>query len=582
MKTILIIAGVFLICAVPGFSQNTSEKETFENAEYFFAKEDYSEALSSFLQLYKRSFHDNANINYRLGICYLHTNNEKDKAVKYLEQAVKRVSEKYNEGSIKEVNAPYDAFLFMGNAYRINSDLDKAIEAYKKYVSYAETPKGKRNDVNKNWALEQIEACKRAKVAILKPVRIKITPIGSTINTIRANYNPVISPGEDYLVYTSHTAFYEAIMVSKKINDTWKSPVNITPNIQSDGDQYPCSISQDGKTLYLCKQDNDNSDIYVSHLDGNTWSPSKPLNNEINTKYWESHACVSPDGKTLYFVSNRPQSLGGTDIFVSELDKNNDWGPAKNIGDVINTPFNEETPFICEDGKTLYFSSQGHGSIGGYDIFCSVKDDKGNWSKPVNVGYPINTTDDDLFFVPVQNGDFAYQAKYLKNVSKDLSIVKLEIFSKRHPFKYNISGNITELFKKAKPETFIVYLVKPDTMQLCDSIKPSSAGAFSFNRVAGNYQAQFISGDLNITSDKFSIPEDYQSDKFILTPDILKVGAKYDEYLALKRAPKKQPEISQNISEGKAKNQHGVLSEKPDTIRNLLFAFDDYNLSKAV
>lgn len=220
--------------------QTSSEKETFDDAEYFFAQDDYSEALTSYLSLYKRGFKDNANINYRIGICYLHSNTEKDKAISYLERAVKKVNEKYSEGSIKEVNAPFDAYLYLGNALRINMQLDKAIEAYGKYTALAK--KEKENAVNLSWAKNQIEACKRAKIAISKPGRIKITPLGRPINTSTANYNPVVSQDENLIIFVTHQRFYDAIMTSKKVKNKWESPENITPDIQSDGDQFPCFL----------------------------------------------------------------------------------------------------------------------------------------------------------------------------------------------------------------------------------------------------------------------------------------------------------------------------------------------------
>jgi len=579
MRTRITITLISFILAstISGFSQNNSEKETFEDAEYFFASEDYTEALSAYLRLYKRGFQDNANINYRIGICYLNSNTEKEKAISHLEKAVKKVSDKYDEGSIKEVNAPNDAYLFLGNALRINMQLDKAIEAYEKFISLPESFKEKGSEINKNWAQSQIESCKRAKTAMLNPVRIKVIPLPKPINTSTANFDPVVTANEDMLIYVTHQKFYDAIMEVKKIKDKWTSPKNITPDIQSDGNQYPCSITQDGKTLFLSKQDNDNSDIYVSNYDGKTWTPSKPLNKEINTKYWESHACVSPDGKTLYFTSNRPQSLGGTDIFVSEIGKNGDWGPAVNIGNTINTPFNEDAPFISSDGKTLYFSSQGHEGLGGYDIFYSTKDEKGNWTKPVNMGYPISTTDDDLFFEPAQNGDFAYEAKYLKNGAGDLDIVRIEIFSKEHPFKFGIQGNISDIFKDSKPEEFSASIILSESNKVLDSVKPSTKGAFEFVQVAGIYQVQFKSGDFKSNSKSFTIPSDYPQDNYLLTPEILGVS---DDYIAYRKSKNKENKIARTENNTNSKEKTLVNSNKAGVISNILFLFDDYKLSK--
>ena len=321
---ILSISLTLILIATSAIAQVESLKENFNDAEYFFAKEDYTEALSSYLKVYKNGYKENANINYKIGICYLYSNADRDKAVQFLETAVKSISDKYKEGSLKEINAPVDAYLFMGNAYRITMKLDKAIESYQKFISMAR----KDDNIDKNWANEQIEACKRAKIAITKPVRAKFIMLDKPINSKTASYNPVLSGDGNTIVFVSKLRFYDAVEISTQKNGVWGSPVNITPEIQSDGDQYPCFLTQDGKTLYLNRRNNDNSDIYVSTFDGKQWSQSKPLNKEINSKYWESHACVSPDGKTLYFTSNRPQSYGGLDIFVSHL-TNGDWARQK-------------------------------------------------------------------------------------------------------------------------------------------------------------------------------------------------------------------------------------------------------------
>ena len=205
--------------------------------------------------------------------------------------------------------------------------------------------------------------------------------------------------------------FYDAVYVSRKDNGTWGKPENITPQIMSDGDQYVCSLSYDGNVLYLSKEDEFNSDIYVSRYADNRWTKSTALGSNINTKYWESHASISKDGKYLYFTSNRKGGQGNMDIWVAERQTDGSFGKVKNLGPQINTDLNEDTPFITEDGKTLYFSSQSYTSMGGYDIFVSHKDGKNGWTVPQNLGYPINTTDDDLFYYPYHNGDDGYMAR---------------------------------------------------------------------------------------------------------------------------------------------------------------------------
>ena len=189
---------------------------------------------------------------------------------------------------------------------------------------------------------------------------------------------------------------------STKTNGQWSGPVNMNELLKVDRDLFPTSISNDGKTLYLYSSADYDGIIYTSQFENGIWSPLVKLNENINTKYWESHATISHDNKKLYFTSNRKGGYEGLDIYVSERDSTGDWGPAKNLGPVINTPYNEESPFLSKDDKTLFFSSRGHFNMGGYDIFYSTLLPDGEWSVPLNVGFPLNSTDDDVFFKPVK------------------------------------------------------------------------------------------------------------------------------------------------------------------------------------
>jgi hypothetical protein len=196
-------------------------------------------------------------------------------------------------------------------------------------------------------------------------------------------------------------------MLSKLVGNKWSPPVNITPELQTEGDIYISCLSSDGKILYLSKDDNYNSDIFTSTYDGTTWGQTVKLNKNINTRYWESHGFVTEDGEQLIFASDRPGGFGGLDLYLSKK-VNGDWGPPVNLGPEINTQFNEDRPFLINNGKILFFSSQGHSTMGGYDLFRSELQSNGLWSKPSNLGYPINTPDDNIFFMPVENGNAGY------------------------------------------------------------------------------------------------------------------------------------------------------------------------------
>jgi tetratricopeptide (TPR) repeat protein len=377
-------------------------QESFLEAEYFFMYEDYSDALPTYLQLYEK-MPENANIAFRIGVCYLNISGKKNLSVSYLEAAAKNISAKHKDGSINQIAAPYDALYELGNAYRINFQFDKAKEAYKKY----EETLLPDDTENINFVEHEIKVCDNAKNLISKPVDFTLENIGSLFNDEKSNFNPIISSDGKSFAFMVSLKFYDAIMFSRLVNGKWTSPLNITPDLQSDGDLYISCLSSDGKMLYLSKDDNYNSDLYCSTFDGTKWGKAVKLNKNINTKGWESHAFVSEDGNFLVFASDRSGGFGGLDIYISKKEKS-DWGPPVNLGSEINTPFNEDRPFLINNGKTLFFASQDHNNIGGYDIFRSESLTNGLWSKPQNLGYPLNTPDDNIFFMPVGNGKSGY------------------------------------------------------------------------------------------------------------------------------------------------------------------------------
>ena len=400
----LLFTIVFLI---PAYSQENKElQDSFLEAEYFLMNEAYSDALTYYLQLYEK-LPDNSNLAYRIGVCYLNIPGKKSLAIEYLENASKNMSAKHKEGTLTEISAPYDALIELGRAYRINYRFDKAKDTFTKYLATLLPDDRENIDFVKN----EIKVCDMAKDLIAKPVAYTEENIGELFNDEQANFNPLISADGKSFAYMVSLKFYDAVMFSRLVNGKWTPPLNITPELQSDGDFYISCLSADGKQLFLSKDDHINSDIYMSSYDGNRWSKTIKLNKNINTKYWESHGFISEDGRQLVFSSDRPGGFGGLDLYISRK-VNGDWGPAVNLGPEINTQFNEDRAFLINNGKTLFFSSQGHENMGGYDLFRSDLQSNGLWSTPKNLGYPINTPDDDFFFMPIGDGKSGYYSKF--------------------------------------------------------------------------------------------------------------------------------------------------------------------------
>lgn len=534
MKKILLIPLIFIITFYSSFSQYNDElKKVFFDAEYYILYEDYNEAVVHYLNLLNNGI-DNAYINHRIGECYLQIPGQKTKSIPYLEKACKNISDKFKEGSFKETNAPTRTLFYLGSAYQISNQLDKAIATYKKFEETLDV----KDIYNIDYVNQQIKSCNNAIELMHTPIKIKELNIGEKINDGFSNIRPVISSGEKSIIYISNLKFYDAIFYANKAGDEWSSPINITPDIQSDGDYYPTFLSSDGKNLLLNRNENYTTNIYVSKFENGKWQLPKKLNKNINAKFRESSASLSSDKKELYFVSNRKGGHGGFDIYKSTFNEDlNDWGKAINLGSEINTPFNEETPIISEDGNTLFFCSQGHYNMGGFDIFYSTRISENEWSTPVNIGYPINTTDDNVYFYPIGNGNYAYISKFDRNGYGKEDIIKIEIFSPDHPFLVNIRGSVTlqdnqtEFIKK----NFQVNIQKSNEDKILKTIHLNETdGSFSTELSTGLYKFIFKSKDYKQVVKTINIPKNYSRDELVFNVELIPTSIATGEYISIK------------------------------------------------
>jgi hypothetical protein len=266
---------------------------------------------------------------------------------------------------------------------------------------------------------------KNAKKQLANPrMDITILNMGPVINDEYNDFSPVISVDENALFFTSRRLrsdstnanlvddrdgqFYEDIYVSyRNRNGEWQEPELLSINEPSQH-SATINVSIDGQELYIYKDNDGGGDIYQSALVGETWSYPEKLSSDINSSYWETHSAKSADGNTMYFVSDRPGGYGGRDVYRCVKLPNGQWSKALNLGPKVNTQYDEDAPFIHPDGKTLYFASKGHNSMGGFDIFNTQLDNRGDWTTPNNIGYPINTVDDDVFYVTSADSRRAY------------------------------------------------------------------------------------------------------------------------------------------------------------------------------
>lgn len=431
MKHLPLIIVFLFPAAMPTPAQEIESaryKEFFDEGEFFFNRGDYEEAVFYYLKLLEYQ-PDNANFNFKIGESYLNIPGKEVRSIPYFEKAVKNIVEKkkYRKRTFDETRAPLHAYFYLGNAYRIDNQLNKALEAYNTFILspfYA-------GNYNVAIVENEIKSCERAKIIEDNPLKLIEMPLGENINTSASELYPVVSGDEEKLVFVRRLKFYDAMYFSTRDGENWTDPVNITSEIGSDGDFYPTSLSYDGNELYLVRQTELGADIYVSRFINQKWTTAQKLGKKINSLSNETSASVTENGQMLYVASNRKGGRGGYDIYISKKDKNNEWGKLKNLGKTINTPFDEASPVALKNGKVLFFSSKGHFNMGGYDVFYSTMENK-RWKEPVNIGSPISNTGDNLFYYPVGNGKTAYISKFPSDGGSE------------NIYKYTIQSNLPE------------------------------------------------------------------------------------------------------------------------------------------
>jgi outer membrane protein OmpA-like peptidoglycan-associated protein len=367
-------------------------KAVLDADSYFYYEQDYEKAASYYQPLVD-TYPDNSNLAAKLGICNLNIDGKKSDALKYLKFAVRNVVKNDEEYTEYGELAPLDSYLYIAIAYQQNDSLEKAIKLFteaKKRLSGFDI-------FSSEYINNQIKNCNYAIEAEKNPYNTEINLLMPWLNEFPGACNPVLSGNDSVFVFTRKQNGKTRILCSYK-SDSWKLPKDITDQLGGIERYYSNSITGDGKMLIIYLDDGQDGNLYYSHRKDSTWSKIKSMGRTINTIYWEAHGFITPDGKTLYFSSNKPGGKGELDIWTSQKDKDGSWKQPVNCGSVINTPYNENTPFFNPETGTLLFSSTGHTSIGGYDIFRSVYQ-KGSWSHPTGLPFPVNKTTDDAFFI---------------------------------------------------------------------------------------------------------------------------------------------------------------------------------------
>jgi hypothetical protein len=553
MKKIL-FSGIFILFSIIGLAQDGSGSYTkkFTDGNYHIEYGNFELALPIFIDLLAND-PDNANLNFKVGMCYLKGVKNKKASIPYLEKAAQKVNRNYDDLNPYEKNAPNYTYLYLGQALHLAYRFDESIETLEKFKSSMN-----KKHVRYQEADRTIAMCNNAKEFIATPNQAFITNLGDSINTQFPEYSPVISVDESTIIFTSRRNtttgasqeingdWFEDIYVSyKDENDKWTEAKPIGSNINTADHEASIGLSADGQKLFIYKGEEGGS-IWMSELVGDEWSIPMKLGSDINTEHWETHAVISADERFLYFVSNRPGGQGGRDIWMCKKLPNGMWGLAQNLGPKINTPYDEDAPFIHPDGKQIFFSSNGHKTMGGFDIFFSELQEDGTWTDPVNMRHPINTTDDDIYYVTTADGKRAYLSSFRDGGigEKDIYIVSLpEAVEKQLTL---LVGFIKLSDGSAiSPDTRITVL-NIETGELLPFKPNSNTGKYSLILPPGNFKVNYEMNGNEFHTEDIYIPAESSynviNKELWLDPITLKVKGKVDETPTI-TSPEATPEF---------------------------------------
>ncbi len=418
---------MFLLISVQG--QNIKKMQNL--AGEYLRIEEYHHALPIYLKLDSLMPNDGA-VNYAIGKCYMHSEH-KTSAVPYFEK------------TLTLGGAPVDIYRDLAICYHLVHSFDKAIRFYNKALN--RIPEEVEDvDAYKKHLTKNLESCHYAKTLVANPIDMEIVNVGEVINTDFPDFVPVVSADETTLIFTSRREgvvggliddndglFFEDVYISKKVNGKWSTPKNMGPPINTPGHDASVGLSPDGQKLFIYRSHERatngllGGDLFVSDWDGEMWSEPVKMQDGINSRGREPSASITSDENTLFFSSNRQGGKGGLDIYWAKRLPSGEWAAPKPIKE-INTEYDEDAPFIHSDGRTLYFSSRGHKTMGGYDIFRSIYNEQDEtWSEPINMGYPINTAGDDIYFVWSADGKRGYFSSLREDSygEKDIYVVNV-------------------------------------------------------------------------------------------------------------------------------------------------------------
>lgn len=416
-----------------------------------------------------------------------------------------------------------DEYFIQGRIYHLNNEFAKGKVAYEQFLILIDSVGIEDEELQKE-VKRYIEQCDNGVYHKENPMVIEVHDLDGHINTEYPEYAPVVSADESVIFFTSRRpntmggktdqshAYYEDIYMSTRDGDHWSNPQNIEA-LNTKRHDASVSISPDGESLLLYRPKKGlivSGNLYISHHkeadSTGEWTEPELLGETINSKYWEPSGCLSADNKKLYFVSDRPGGFGGTDLYVSDLKEDGSWGPALNLGKNVNTEYDEDSPFIDVDAEILYFSSKGHDGMGGYDVFFSQINEYGDWGKVKNIGYPINTAKDELYFSWNQKKTKGYFSTAHNETHGDQDIYAI---IRPGAEKIYIKGYITNIENGDSLSHIQIEVRNPVKPELNVTIFSDSTGLFKVPVSMGQQYTLHLENDsYEIVDDTLEIPSE--------------------------------------------------------------------------
>jgi outer membrane protein OmpA-like peptidoglycan-associated protein/tetratricopeptide (TPR) repeat protein len=496
---------LFLLLVLAGMCSYTAEAQSnrklLRTGNKFFDRENYRAAIPYYEQVLAND-PNNADALYYAGISYMTF--DKEKAADYITRA-----------QAAKPNVDRDIEYWLGRIAHINYRFDDAVKHYQAYIPNIR----KRDDFRREEVAALIQHSRNAQKEVANPKDVFVKNLGGTVNTQYSEHSPVISSDDNYLLFTSRSAgagaqgskaadgeYYEDIYETRRVSgDEWEQPRSIAGNLQSTGHDASIQLFDNDTKMLLYRSANNGDIMYSERQADGTWGQPKSIGANINTADFESDAFITPDNQTLYFSTSHYSEEGDLDIYVSRRQKNGEWGKPRSMGSTINTKFDDDSPYLAADG-TLYFASRGHNTMGGYDIFAAKFDSVAKrWSRPANMGYPVNTPDDDTYYRLSPDGSYAYLSSYRIGGYGEKDIYTIN-YIRAARLKGQVFSKQDSLAIPGLELIFNAQQADKRPISYRDVTKPDS-GTFELRVLSGRpYQVEIGRDGKTITTESFEMP----------------------------------------------------------------------------